>query len=371
LITNGMLIKVQDEKGHVIEKPSEIIGWVDNIGLMSVSEGYQIKVTGNTELQIIGRPIDSSLEIPLITNWNIIGYPFMNGQAAMSVFEPLRNAGSLIKVQDEEGNAIEYIPSIGWIDDIHNLLPGKGYKIRTNTNTTLTISDNGKGLFAIEDYMKIPPTHFKSICSGNGLDHMNLYLTKTTISEAGINPGDEIGIFDGDLCIGVSVVNLSGQEYLSVILSSDDPTTKETDGFIEGHPIGLRVWDKQTGLAIKSQSISAEKGYDKYFVKNGTVVLTAYFDKTTNSFLGNAFPNPSNDETTFIFNLNVESRVRLEIYNSLGNLINILVDEELPEGRHQVEWDNISATGHKLSSGMYFYRLSADGFSVTKSLVIH
>lgn len=122
---------------------------------------------------------------------------------------------------------------------------------------------------------------------------------------------------------------------------------------------------------METQTITFKDGYSKYFNKNGTSVLMASFEKVPDTFLANAFPNPSDNKTTFTFNLAGKCRVRLEIINSLGEIVKVLVDEELNEGIHKIEWDNRTSGGYKTSSGIYLYRLRSDRFSKTKSLVIY
>ncbi|MFZ4707914.1 MAG: hypothetical protein ACOYMF_18075, partial [Bacteroidales bacterium] len=142
LITAGTLTKIQNEKGNAIEKLPAPIGWVDNIGQMKASEGYKVKVTGNTTLSVTGLPVTLPYTITLDAGWNIIGYPSMTSQAALTTFDPLITAATLLKVQDEAGNAIEKLPApIGWIDNIHNLSQGNGYKVKTSINTSLTINN--------------------------------------------------------------------------------------------------------------------------------------------------------------------------------------------------------------------------------------
>ncbi|MBN2829492.1 MAG: caspase family protein, partial [Candidatus Cloacimonetes bacterium] len=104
LIASDVLIKVQDETGRAIERLS--IGWINGIGEMSVTEGYKMRVTEETNLTITGEPVNLPLDIPLTAGWNIIGYPSENTQSAEDLFEPLISAGTLVKVQDGIGNAI-------------------------------------------------------------------------------------------------------------------------------------------------------------------------------------------------------------------------------------------------------------------------
>jgi uncharacterized protein (TIGR02145 family) len=371
LISAGILIKVQDEKGHAIERLPDPIGWVDNIGQMSLSEGYKIKVSTSTPFNFSGQPLSTQLNVSLDAGWNIIGYPFMISQPALAAFEPLISAGSLLKVQNEQGNAIEKLPDpIGWIDNIHNLLPGKGYKVKTIINTSLAINNAGKGDFQNYEAATIKPVHFKPVYPGNGLDHMNIYLKNSTLEGVGLKAGDEIGVFDGIHCVGAVVIEDPNLEFLTVMVSFDDPTTKEIDGFTEGNTIDLKLWDTQSGIERKSKSAELQKGYFNVFEKLGTTVLSVDFAKESFNVLGDAFPNPSNDKTTFTFQLATESQVQLGIYNINGSLIKLLIGQKMPAGTHRIVWDNRAANGTKASSGIYFYRLKLNDFLRTKQLVV-
>jgi hypothetical protein len=64
-------------------------------------------------------------------------------------------------------------------------------------------------------------------------------------------------------------------------------------------------------------------------------------------------PNPFNPATTIRFDLPSRSRVRVEVYNLLGQSVATLVDDLLEAGVHSVVW---APSG---SSGIYFYRIEA------------
>jgi len=71
------------------------------------------------------------------------------------------------------------------------------------------------------------------------------------------------------------------------------------------------------------------------------------------------YPNPFNPTTMIQFDVPEEAYVTLKIYNLLGQEVATLLDHELmTEGTQEVEFD---ATG--FASGVYFYRLSAEGIS--------
>ncbi|MCX6133772.1 MAG: T9SS type A sorting domain-containing protein [Ignavibacteriales bacterium] len=77
------------------------------------------------------------------------------------------------------------------------------------------------------------------------------------------------------------------------------------------------------------------------------------------------YPNPFNPSTTIAYTLASEVRASLKIYDVLGREVAGLLDEEQTPGKHSVIWD---AT--RLSSGIYFYRLTAGDFIQTRKLVL-
>jgi hypothetical protein len=337
---------------------------------MSVTEGYKIRVTGNTSLSLTGNPVTLPLNIPLDAGWNIIGYPVMSSQSSSTAFSSLITAGTLLKAQNEQGSAIEQINGT-WTYGFQNLNPGEGYKVKTNAATTVTISSAGKGEIVYEEKSITKPIHFKPAYIGNGLDHMNIYLDSPTADGTPLRRGDEIGIFDDGICVGASVVEGTENRYMQVIVSLDDPITEMKDGFTEGNMFELKLWNSETGMERKTLNIETAKGYNKTYEKLGTTVIKVDFEGVPESFLGDAYPNPSTDRTMFTFQLAAEGRVRLEIYNVMGNLVRILVNETMSGGIHEIRWDNQTGSGNKAKAGIYFYRLRLNDLSQVKQFVIH
>lgn len=72
------------------------------------------------------------------------------------------------------------------------------------------------------------------------------------------------------------------------------------------------------------------------------------------------YPNPFNSQTTITYGLSQSGRVQLELYNSLGQRIRVLVDEEQFAGPQQVIWDGRDEQGRQAASGVYFSRLQLD-----------
>ncbi|MEJ5262449.1 MAG: FlgD immunoglobulin-like domain containing protein [Ignavibacterium sp.] len=78
------------------------------------------------------------------------------------------------------------------------------------------------------------------------------------------------------------------------------------------------------------------------------------------------YPNPFNPTTNIKFSLPVQSNVRLQIFNILGEVVKELVNTVLPAGTHSFVWNAENNINSKVTSGIYFYRLTADGADGTK-----
>jgi hypothetical protein len=109
-------------------------------------------------------------------------------------------------------------------------------------------------------------------------------------------------------------------------------------------------------------------GFSEFIFGSNDNPLTAV---TENGLLPNTFylyqnyPNPFNPSTTIEFALPKSAFVTLQVYDLLGSQVAELVNEKLSAGTYTRQWD---ARG--LASGVYFYRLSAGGFSQTKKLIL-
>lgn len=86
--------------------------------------------------------------------------------------------------------------------------------------------------------------------------------------------------------------------------------------------------------------------------------------------LSQNYPNPFTSTTSIPYALSKRAHVTLKICNAAGQLVNTLVDQVLESGYHTTEWDRKDRFGHQVPTGIYFYRLSADGFISVKKMTI-
>jgi hypothetical protein len=82
------------------------------------------------------------------------------------------------------------------------------------------------------------------------------------------------------------------------------------------------------------------------------------------------YPNPFNPFTRIRFELREPASVSLRVYDPSGRLIRVVADRPYGAGSFTAVWNGKDQAGHEVSSGVYFYRLNAGGFSRTKKMVL-
>ncbi|MBN2013081.1 T9SS type A sorting domain-containing protein [candidate division KSB1 bacterium] len=82
------------------------------------------------------------------------------------------------------------------------------------------------------------------------------------------------------------------------------------------------------------------------------------------------FPNPFNPQTVIPFQLTKDTMVEISIYNLSGQKIRTLVNEFTIAGSYVTIWDARDNHGHIVSSGTYFYRMTADGHMLSRTLTL-
>ncbi len=97
-------------------------------------------------------------------------------------------------------------------------------------------------------------------------------------------------------------------------------------------------------------------------------------------YLGQNYPNPFKDKTVIKYCIAYKTRVQIKVYNSEGEEIEKLVDEEKKAGTHEVEFDvshiyprlssGKDAGSGKLAAGTYYYRLQAGTYSSEKRMIL-
>jgi len=156
-------------------------------------------------------------------------------------------------------------------------------------------------------------------------------------------------------------------------------------------PEGTPCWSGTHDWRLETFDLSAYSGETVQvrfrFASDGYVTFEGwYVDDIQLTFAATAFvagdprpvefgldqnrPNPFNPVTTISYSLPSAADVKIEIYNAAGKLVRTLVDVRQEAGEKSALWDGTNDVGQKVASGVYMYRLIADGRVSDKRMVL-
>jgi hypothetical protein len=82
-------------------------------------------------------------------------------------------------------------------------------------------------------------------------------------------------------------------------------------------------------------------------------------------------PNPFNPATTIYYDVaRGGGAVKLQVFDARGRLVKTLIDGAQSEGAKSATWSGLNDGGQQVATGVYFYRLTAQGFSQTRRMVL-
>jgi hypothetical protein len=86
--------------------------------------------------------------------------------------------------------------------------------------------------------------------------------------------------------------------------------------------------------------------------------------------LSNNYPNPFNPVTRIDYQVPQTANINISVYNSIGQLVAILVDEIKSQGHYSVRWNAKDQKGLQVPSGIYFARMVSNNYSKTRKLTL-
>lgn len=82
-------------------------------------------------------------------------------------------------------------------------------------------------------------------------------------------------------------------------------------------------------------------------------------------------PNPFNPTTSISYDVPKQTRIRITVYNLLGQTVTRIVDEVQPPGRYTAVWNGHNSEGHQVASGVYIYRMSSGtGYTQSRRMLL-
>jgi alpha-D-xyloside xylohydrolase len=225
----------------------------------------------------------------------------------------------------------------------------------------------------------------QTITASAPIETMPLYVKAGSIIPMGNfhqyateDPGDTIEVrvypgADGDFTIYEDEndnYNYENGHYSLIPIHYMDATGQVTIGDRIGSYNNMPVDRVFTVVVVQENhgvGVGVSPDYKCIFNYNGSEVtsVTRATPEIPKTSLDQNYPNPFNSSTKISFCIQNKSHVTLKIYDLLGQEVSTILDQEKNAGSYMVEWD-----GMKMPSGIYFYRLHAGDYIMTKYLVL-
>ncbi len=82
------------------------------------------------------------------------------------------------------------------------------------------------------------------------------------------------------------------------------------------------------------------------------------------------YPNPFNPVTTISFEIGEAGKTQVEVFNAKGQKVKTLINENLAIGSHSVDWKGNNSSNKRVSSGIYFYKITVNGQQKIKKMLM-
>jgi hypothetical protein len=311
--------------------------------------GYWVKFDNTQDVSMSGQQIDRvSIAVGERCAWNMIGS--ISSPVATNTI--IQNPPGIVK-----SNYFGYSCASGYFATT-TILPGKAYWVKVSQPGELTL--NAVSIAPKHEVEQDPIQKLNRLLIEDATGNcQQLYFgqmeSSLDLGQYELPPTLPDGAFDARFANGriveVCSKELDKPEIYSIIVTSTV------------YPITIS-WDVSNGVGYissleYSENEKAEvkgKGSIRIDSEVRSVILKVRRDKQTPAefALYQNYPNPFNPTTTFKYQLPTDSRVKLTIYNVLGQVVSVLLDEIQESGYKSLEWD-----GGPVASGMYFCRLDA------------
>ncbi len=346
----------------IVKSGSGLIYWpqflLNTIGDLVIGEGYQIKMSTDTILDVQGQLINPVVTpVPIPIGWSIMGYLRTSPMLTDTVVQPIINSVIIIK----SGAGLIFWPQFG-LNTIGNMVPGEGYQIKLSQADTLLFQSNTVSPTKACSDIELPVKYNKVLNTGHNMSLGILEGAWDVLTQ----PGDELGVFNNNGELIGSTVYKNG--FNAITVWGDDSYTKnEVEGIANGGTFSLKLWNHVQNIEQEILVESWFQGKDQY-AKDGISIiekLTIVEDKVRSYKLYQNCPNPFNKTTDISFYIAEADDVQLVVYNSLGEIVEHVVSKQYEAGKHTVSFET-----KNLPPGTYFYKFSSEQFTDTKAMSI-
>lgn len=313
--------------------------------------GYMVKTSANRTLTVHGATINLSNPISLSSGWNLTGY---TPQSPLSVSTALASiAAQLVQVKGVEGT---YEPGNPY-STLTTLSPGRAYWIRLNAPASLIYPAPAKTSEQAQEILS-------SVVFGTPILKSDSESVLCAL-DADNTEGDLLAAFtNGELRGLARLKTVQGKTGTLINVFTEESSEPIAFKLLKSNG---QIIDLEPGLLSEPGAMIGDyaSGYYQELKPKQNEV------PDISSGFVSAFPNPFSGSTTIRFQLAKEDLpLQMDIFNIKGQKVRTLFSGKLGSGLHDLNWNAMDETGQRVSSGIYFCRLSTAGKTQNLKLMI-
>ena len=336
--------------------------------------------SGNTSTLGNGGGCGFSVSTPTLINVTVVNNSVAQGGAGMWIY----NSTATIKNSIVYNNSPDQLSVTGTANVTYSNIMG-GFTGTGNISVDPLFVGTGPDQFALQD---------SSLCRNSGTPDttsLNLPLFDLAGNNRVSDNRIDMGAYEVQDMIPVEMISFTAMvNDQQVQLKWITATELNNSGFAVERKVEGNDWKKigfvnGNGTTSESHIYSYSDDLSSIILNNGKIfyrlkqidfdgsfeysntleVVLSTPDKFT---LEQNYPNPFNPSTVIRFHLPKASNVELKIYDIIGNEIATLVNEYKPAGVYKVPFSIENNAG--LSSGIYFYKITAGEFVQTRKMIL-
>ena len=327
-----------------------------------LDEGYQLYLEAVYDFDMSGylvKPENNPITFPSAGEYYIPYFPFSASSGdwddAIDAFAGI--FWQLDWVMDSDGNKLDNVDNV-WVDNIGQLDPSEGYRIKLNDAATLTYPASKKK--SSRNTLLLEPEHF-IYSGGNAAGWTYTIYINTDDFEV----GDEIAAYSNGTMVGSMVIESSDNPWQNNLNTFNIAVN---GGYEINSPIVLEAWDKSTGdrYDVIYEMVQINEGayigrnypagldhYSYAEVTRGTVRV----DKNHVDNNVRVYPNP----TSTMLNIESVSNIKeVHLYNLYGALVDVV---SVNAAQQTLDVSNYTA-------GTYMIQLHTETGVITKRVII-
>lgn len=188
------------------------------------------------------------------------------------------------------------------------------------------------------------------------------YTIAGKISDGSGNPVDHAMIYamnDNDVT-GFAMSDAEGNYALDKLVPGNYKIQVSRVEFEDACYGGSSI-ESATEVPVGDGQIATETNVQLTSTSSAVEPLPAETELPTFYELARNYPNPFNPTTQISYQLPVDAKVTLSVFNLLGQRVRTLVDQNQAAGSYTLQWDGKDSFGNVLPSGIYFYQMEASG----------